>query len=158
MRFAFLAIAVALTLSHTAEAKRFYNVRATLHLTYSNILTGTETVISKRTVHLRYTNNDQNCLVFKDEKITTDAFMKCISDWGTSYVNFDMPAAALAFWTDDEVPSHILPSWRRVLRSEDKLGFNVHRDQQTVITKQLHDEEPNESFHLTVTFEIENEI
>jgi hypothetical protein len=73
-------------------------------------------------------------------------------------VNFTVPDAAIAFWTDDQVPSHILPSWRRIMKSQERLGFYIHRDQQTVVTTQLHDDEASESFHLTVTFEIENEI
>jgi hypothetical protein len=157
MRIIYLTLAL-LAVSFSAEAKNFYTVQANVKLTYSNIMTGTETVIETRTVTLRYSNNDQNCLVFKDNNIAPNAFMKCSVDFNSGYVNLLIPMSSIAFWTEDKVASNILPSWKRVMRAYERITATVYHDKQAEEKRQLHDDEPSESFHITITFEKDSAI
>jgi hypothetical protein len=149
-----------LTFVTKAEAKTFHKRQATVALTYSNVITGTETVIQMRPVEIRFSNNDDNCLVFKNGQISEQQTSGCTIeyDYYAGDSAFEISIPSIEFWTNDLVSSRLLPSWTRIIRHYKSLDFTASRTAPYVYKAQLHDSVATESFHITISVDPESQI
>ena len=162
MRIILSLAALLFLASPDAEAKRFFDRPVTIKLTYSNINTGTQTVIAAREVRLRYSTSE-NCLQFKNGQYTPAGSNPISYGIHDSVVDLYLYGEGLAFWTSDMVPAQLQSAWARILTSYKKgsgrdISMRVARAQPGAFDKQLHDSVANESFHVYIVFGPETEI
>ncbi|MEQ1875159.1 MAG: hypothetical protein ABL958_00845 [Bdellovibrionia bacterium] len=162
MRIILSIVALLFLAAPRAEAKRFFDRPVTIKLTYSNINTGTQTVIAAREVRLRYSTSE-NCLQFKNGQYTPAGANSVSYSIGESVVDLYLYGEGVAFWTSDVVPANLQSAWARILTAYKKgsgrdISMRVQRAQAGTFQMQLHDNVANESFHIQIAFGPETEI